>query len=126
MNRTRASPRRKRIIGGTLRRRATSGRCRTGLRLRKATAVQPWLPSLLIPAARAPYEQRSRRLVSGDIATYRRSLFALCLAAMLPGSGDAQREGSAPSGGAAPIATLLQELRGAGFDPGWAHGGMSA
>ena len=56
---------------------------------------------------------------------YRRILFALCLAAMLPGSGHAQNEAAAPPAGPAPIATLQQELREAGFDPGAVNGVMS-
>jgi len=56
---------------------------------------------------------------------YRRILFALCLAAMSPGSGHAQNEAAAPSAGPAPIATLQQELREAGFDPGPVNGVMS-
>jgi peptidoglycan hydrolase-like protein with peptidoglycan-binding domain len=64
-------------------------------------------------------------MVSGDMAMYRRILFALCLAAMLPGSGHAQNEASAPPAGPAPIATLQQELREAGFDPGPVNGVMS-
>jgi peptidoglycan hydrolase-like protein with peptidoglycan-binding domain len=64
-------------------------------------------------------------MVSGDMAMYRRILFALCLAAMLPASGHAQTEASAPPAGPAPIATLQQELREAGFDPGPVNGVMS-
>jgi peptidoglycan hydrolase-like protein with peptidoglycan-binding domain len=56
---------------------------------------------------------------------YRRILFALCLAALLPGSGHAQSQASAPQAGPAPIATLQQELREAGFDPGPVNGVMS-
>ena len=56
---------------------------------------------------------------------YRRILFALCLAAMSPGSGHAQNVAAAPSAGPAPIATLQQELREAGFDPGPVNGVMS-
>jgi peptidoglycan hydrolase-like protein with peptidoglycan-binding domain len=56
---------------------------------------------------------------------YRRILFALCLAAMSPGSGQAQNEALAPPAGPAPIATLQQELREAGFDPGPVNGVMS-
>ncbi len=56
---------------------------------------------------------------------YRRILFALCLAAMSPGSGYAQNETSAPPVGPAPIATLQQELREAGFDPGPVNGVMT-
>ena len=56
---------------------------------------------------------------------YRRILFALCLAAMSPGSGHAQNEAAAPPAGPAPIATLQQELREAGFDPGPVNGVMS-
>jgi peptidoglycan hydrolase-like protein with peptidoglycan-binding domain len=64
-------------------------------------------------------------MVSGDMAMYRRILFALCLAAMSPGSGHAQNEAAAPPAGPAPIATLQQELREAGFDPGPVNGVMS-
>jgi peptidoglycan hydrolase-like protein with peptidoglycan-binding domain len=64
-------------------------------------------------------------MVSGDMAMYRRILFALCLAAMSPGSGHAQNETSAPPAGPAPIATLQQELREAGFDPGPVNGVMT-
>ena len=56
---------------------------------------------------------------------YTRILFALCLAAMLPVSGHAQKEASAPSAGPASIATLQQELREAGFDPGPVNGVMT-
>ena len=56
---------------------------------------------------------------------YRRILFALCLAALLPVSGHAQSEASAPPAGPAPIATLQQELREAGFDPGPVNGVMT-
>ena len=56
---------------------------------------------------------------------YRRILFALCLAALLPVSGHAQSEASAPPAGPTPIATLQQELREAGFDPGPVNGVMS-
>ncbi len=56
---------------------------------------------------------------------YTRILFALCLAALLPGSGHAQSQPSAPQTGPAPIATLQQELREAGFDPGPVNGVMS-
>jgi peptidoglycan hydrolase-like protein with peptidoglycan-binding domain len=64
-------------------------------------------------------------MVSGDMAMYRRILFALCLAAMSPDSGHAQNETSAPPAGPAPIATLQQELREAGFDPGPVNGVMT-
>jgi peptidoglycan hydrolase-like protein with peptidoglycan-binding domain len=64
-------------------------------------------------------------MVSGDMAMYRRILFALCLAAMSPGSGHAQNEAAAPPAGPAPIGTLQQELREAGFDPGPVNGVMS-
>jgi peptidoglycan hydrolase-like protein with peptidoglycan-binding domain len=64
-------------------------------------------------------------MVSGDMAMYRRILFALCLAAIAPGSGHAQSQASAPQTGPAPIATLQQELREAGFDPGPVNGVMS-
>ena len=56
---------------------------------------------------------------------YRRILFALCLAALLPVSGHAQSEASAPPAGPTPIATLQQELREAGFDPGPVNGVMT-
>ena len=56
---------------------------------------------------------------------YRRILFALCLAAILPGSGHAQNETSASPAGPGPITTLQQELREAGFDPGPVNGVMS-
>src|SRR5258708_12998175 len=64
-------------------------------------------------------------MVSGDMTMYRRILFALCLAALLPVSGHAQSEASAPPAGPTPIATLQQELREAGFDPGPVNGVMT-
>ena len=56
---------------------------------------------------------------------YRRILFGLCLAAMWPVSGHAQRETAAPLAGSGPITTLQQELREAGFDPGPVNGVMT-
>jgi len=56
---------------------------------------------------------------------YRRILFGLCLAAMWPVSGPAQSETAAPLAGSGPIATLQQELREAGFDPGPVNGIMT-
>ena len=56
---------------------------------------------------------------------YRRILFALCLAAIMPGTGHAQSAASAPLAGSGPIATLQQELREAGFDPGPVNGIMT-
>src|SRR5213082_85091 len=125
MKMVRASPRSSRIIGATPRPGVTLGRCRAGLGLRKATAARPSFPSLLIPAARAPYEQRTRRMVSGDMAMYTRILFALCLAAMWPVSGHAQSETAAPQARSGPITSLQQERREAGFDPGPVNGVMT-
>jgi peptidoglycan hydrolase-like protein with peptidoglycan-binding domain len=64
-------------------------------------------------------------MVSGDMAMYRRILFALCLAAMWPVSGHAQSDAAATQAGIGPITALQQELRDAGFDPGPVNGVMT-